>query len=71
MSDGKASKPAPGGTSTPSRDKIDTGRTDGKVKTFDPAMSPLGTDEEAASPHDEEGLRVAREASRKVPGSRP
>ena len=49
------------GTSAPSRDKIDTGPTHDKVKAFDPAMSPLGTDEEAASPHDEEGLKKPRE----------
>jgi hypothetical protein len=68
MSAGKA---APGVASARSRGKTDSGRIEDKVKAFDPAMSPLGTDEEAASPHDEEGLRVAREASRKSPRSKP
>ena len=67
MSAGKATKPAPGAASARGHDKIDSGRTDDKVKAFDPAMSPRGTDEEAASPHDEEGLRVAREAGRRAP----
>jgi hypothetical protein len=66
MSAGKA---APGVASARGRDKNRFGRTKDKVKAFDPAMSPLGTDEEAASPHDEEGLRVAREASGKPPRS--
>jgi hypothetical protein len=44
------------------RDKIDAGQTDDKVAASDPAMAPLGTDNEAADGHDEEGLAVARRA---------
>ena len=70
MPDEKTSKPAPGLASPRGRDQTDSARTD-KVKTFDPAMSPPGTDAEAASPHDEEGLKIAREASHKPAGSKP
>jgi hypothetical protein len=44
------------------RDKIDSGQTNDKVAALDPAMAPLGTDNEAADEHDEEGLAVARRA---------
>ncbi len=44
------------------RNKIDAGQTDDKVAASDPAMAPLGTDNEAADGHDEEGLAVARRA---------
>jgi hypothetical protein len=68
MPDEKANKPAPSAASPQGRDKVVSGRTDDKVKAFDPALSPLGTDAEAASPHDEDGLRIAREASRRPSG---
>ncbi len=43
-----------------------SGRSGDKVDALDPAASPPGTDTEAgSSPHDEEGLKVAREAGRK------
>lgn len=42
-------KPKPGGaTSAQIKDDIDSGRTGDKVRAFDPAAAPLGTDEEAA-----------------------
>jgi len=54
------------------RHEIDSGRTGDKVGHPDPAMAPLGTDDEAAQGHDEEGLRVAREAGSRPPnGKRP
>jgi hypothetical protein len=46
------------------RDRIDSGLTGDKVAASDPAMAPLGTDNEAAQGHDEEGLAVARRAPR-------
>ena len=67
MPEEKANKPVPSAASPQGRDKVDSGRTDDKVKAFDPAMSPLGTDAEAASPHDEDGLRIG-EASRRPSG---
>ena len=45
------------------RHKIDTGKTGDKVGVPDPAASPLGTDAEAGEAHDEEGLRIARQAN--------
>ncbi|MBV8092827.1 MAG: hypothetical protein JOY71_23795 [Acetobacteraceae bacterium] len=63
MSHEKTNKPAPGVASH-------SGRTDDK-QAFDPAMSPPGTDAEAASPHDEAGLKEAREANRRPPGPKP
>jgi hypothetical protein len=42
------------------RRAIDSGERRDKVAMTDPAMAPLGSDDEAAAPHDEEGLRVAR-----------
>ncbi len=44
------------------RHETDTGKTGDKVAASDPAMSPLGTDDEASEGHDEEGLRTARAA---------
>jgi hypothetical protein len=44
------------------RDQIDSGQANDKVAAPDPAMAPLGTDNEAADGHDEEGLAVARRA---------
>ena len=44
------------------RAAIDRGETGDKVAVDDPAASPLGTDDEAAQPHDEAGLRQARAA---------
>jgi hypothetical protein len=52
------------------RHEIDSGRTGDKVGHPDPAMAPLGTDDEAAQGHDEEGLRIAREAGARPPGSK-
>jgi hypothetical protein len=46
------------------REQIDSGLTGDKVAASDPAMAPLGTDNEAAEGHDEEGLAVARRAPR-------
>ena len=44
MPDEKANKPAPHAASPQGREKVVSGRTNDKVKAFDPAMSPLGTD---------------------------
>ncbi len=44
------------------RAAIDRGETKDKVAVVDPAASPLGTDDEAGQPHDEEGLKTARAA---------
>jgi hypothetical protein len=52
------------------RARIDSGRTGDKVNVSDPAACPLGTDAESGSPHDEEGLRVAREAGQRSPGQK-
>jgi hypothetical protein len=73
MADATTKKPGPvhgtaGEAADRARDKIDAGKTGDKVKAFDPAMSPLGTDEEAGRPHDEDGLRIAREAGSRPPG---
>jgi hypothetical protein len=70
MPDPKAGKtePVAGADAERTREKIDSGQTGDKVKAFDPAMSPMGTDEEAGSPHDEDGLRIAREAGQRPPG---
>lgn len=46
------------------RNAIDKGETKDKVAAVDPAMAPLGTDDEAAQLHDEEGLRIARAAKK-------
>ncbi len=54
--------PADKATEARLRDKIDSGQTGDKVAASDPAMAPLGTDNEAADGHDEEGLAVARRA---------
>jgi hypothetical protein len=43
------------------RHAINSGSTGEKVAMVDPAMAPLGTDNEASGLHDHEGLRVARE----------
>jgi hypothetical protein len=67
MSAGKV----PGVASARPRDKIDPSPTDDTVRAFDPAMSPPVTDEEAASPHDEEGLSVARKAGHRDPSPKP
>jgi hypothetical protein len=45
------------------RGQIDSGRTGDKIAVMDPAAAPLGSDDEAAEPHDEEGLAVARRQS--------
>ena len=50
MRDEKANKPAPSAASPQGPDKVNSGRTDDKLKAFDPAMSPLGTDAEACKP---------------------
>ena len=52
------------------RHEIDSGKTGDKVKVPDPAMAPLGTDAEAAEAHDEDGLRIAREAGSRPPGGK-
>ena len=52
------------------RHRIDSGQTGDKVASPDPAMAPLGTDDEAAEGHDEDGLRVAREAASRPPGGK-
>ncbi len=61
--------PHPTGQAARERHAIDTGRTDDKVAASDPAMSPLGTDDEAAQGHDEAGLATARNASKPSPGA--
>jgi len=45
------------------RGQIDSGRTGDKVAMTDPAAAPLGSDDEAAQLHDEEGLAEARRRS--------
>jgi len=45
------------------RGAIDSGRTGDKIAMTDPAAAPLGSDDEAAQPHDEEGLATARRQS--------
>ncbi len=64
MSDKRPSTPTASQTSQAERlrSKIDSGKTRDKVGVEDPAMSPLGTDDEAGQGHDEEGLRIARQA---------
>ena len=52
------------------RHEIDSGRTGDKIGVPDPAMAPLGTDAEAAEGHDEDGLRIAREAGSRPPGGK-
>jgi hypothetical protein len=49
------------------RGAIDSGATGDKVAMTDPAAAPLGSDQEAGQPHDEDGLRTAREAAAKPP----
>jgi hypothetical protein len=44
------------------RAAIDSGRTGDKVAVTDPAMAPLGSDDEAGDLHDEKGLATARRA---------
>jgi hypothetical protein len=57
-----------GSTTAQLRDDIDHGRTGDKIDALDPAVSPLGTDEEAAgTPPDP---RVV-EATRTIETSRP
>jgi hypothetical protein len=72
MSDTK--KPSPDadkmGASLRERHDIDSGKTGDKVGHPDPAMAPLGTDDEAGDLHDEDGLRIAREAGSRPPGSK-
>jgi hypothetical protein len=50
------------------RGAIDSGRTGDKVAVVDPAAAPLGSDDEAAQGHDEEGLATARRQSRRRQG---
>ncbi|MGE0222436.1 MAG: hypothetical protein AB7S57_04180 [Acetobacteraceae bacterium] len=47
------------------RRAIDSGRTGDKIAMTDPAAAPLGSDDEAAQPHDEKGLEIARRAARR------
>jgi hypothetical protein len=64
--DGRPDYPVPpGGPATVEqlRGQIDSGRTHDKIAVTDPAAAPLGSDDEAAQPHDEEGLAVARRQS--------
>ena len=44
------------------RAAIDSGRTHDKIAMTDPAMAPLGSDDEAGDLHDEKGLATARRA---------
>ena len=47
---------------------IDSGRTGDKVGVFDPALAPLGTDDEAAgAPHSREAIAMARREERGGP----
>jgi hypothetical protein len=45
------------------RGAIDSGKTGDKTAMTDPASAPLGSDDEAADLHDEEGLATARQAA--------
>ena len=55
----------PGATAAQIKDDIDSGRTGDKVAGFDPAASPLGTDEEAGgTPHDPALMAQARLSER-------
>jgi hypothetical protein len=45
------------------RGAIDSGKTGDKIAMTDPAAAPLGSDDEAAEGHDEEGLATARRQS--------
>jgi hypothetical protein len=47
------------------RRAIDSGKTGDKIAMTDPAMAPLGSDDEAGDLHDEKGLETARRASRR------
>jgi hypothetical protein len=47
------------------RRAIDSGETRDKIAVTDPAAAPLGSDDEAAELHDEQGLAVARQHTRK------
>jgi hypothetical protein len=49
------------------RAAIDSGRTEDKVAVMDPAAAPLGSDAEAAAPHDELGLKTARNQTKRKP----
>lgn len=51
------------------RGAIDSGRTHDKIAATDPAAAPLGSDAEAGQPHDEAGLKTARQAQART-GSR-
>ena len=44
------------------RHDIDSGKTGDKVDMSDPSMAPLGTDDEAGQPPDDEAMRIARRA---------
>jgi hypothetical protein len=49
------------------RSDIDAGRTKDKIRASDPAMAPLGADEEAAgTPLSPEAISMAREYEQKV-----
>lgn len=57
-----------GSTVSQLRDDIDHGRTGDKVDALDPAVAPLGTDEEAAgTPPDARAVEVARAIERARP----
>ncbi|MBS0644956.1 MAG: hypothetical protein JSS43_34230 [Proteobacteria bacterium] len=60
--------PSAPGTVEQERGAINSGYTGDKTAMTDPAASPLGSDDEAAQPHDEDGLRKAREAATREPG---
>jgi hypothetical protein len=63
--DGRPDYPVhPAGPRTPEelRAAIDSGKTGDKVALTDPAAAPLGSDDEAADLHDEQGLATARQA---------
>lgn len=54
-----------GDTADQLRNDIDQGRTRDKVRAFDPAAAPLGTDDEAAgTPPTAERIAMARQAER-------
>ena len=57
----------PGATTEQLRDDIDQGRTGDKVRFPDPAVAPLGTDEEAAgTPIDPQVIAQTREAEARM-----
>ena len=64
--DGRPDYPAKSRTNEELRGAIDSGKTSDKIAMTDPAAAPLGSDDEAADLHDEEGLATARRQSHRA-----